>query len=67
MDGSRRIRSGKLREHRYREGYAKSLERKVVERIGENNVKQMWEQVKWAMVESARESYGSVRVGGKNP
>ena len=27
----------------------------------------MWEQVKWAMVESAREVCGSVRVGGKNP
>ena len=27
----------------------------------------MWEQVKWAMVESAREVCDSVRVGGKNP
>ena len=27
----------------------------------------MWEQVKRAMVESAREVCGSVRVGGKNP
>ena len=27
----------------------------------------MWEQVKWAMVESARETCGSVRVEGKNP
>ena len=26
----------------------------------------MWEQVKQAMVESAREVCGSVRVGGKN-
>ena len=26
----------------------------------------MWEQVKWAMVESAREVCSSVRVGGKN-
>ena len=26
----------------------------------------MWEQVKWAMVESAREICGSVRIGGKN-
>ena len=27
----------------------------------------IWEQVKWAMVESAIEVCGSVRVGGKNP
>ena len=27
----------------------------------------MWDQVKLAMVESAREVCGSVRVGGKNP
>ena len=27
----------------------------------------MWEQVKRAMVESAREVCGSVKVGGKNP
>ena len=27
----------------------------------------MWEQVKWAMVESAKEVFGSVRVEGKNP
>ena len=27
----------------------------------------MWEQVKWAMVESLREVCGMVRVGGKNP
>ena len=27
----------------------------------------MWEQVKWVMVESAREVCGSVRVGGENP
>ena len=27
----------------------------------------MWEQVKRAMVESAREKCGSVRVGGRNP
>ena len=25
----------------------------------------MWEQVKWAMMESAREIFSSVRVGGK--
>ena len=27
----------------------------------------MWERAKRAMVESAREVYGSVTVGGKNP
>ena len=27
----------------------------------------MWEQVKWAIVESAREVCGSLRVRGKNP
>ena len=27
----------------------------------------MWEQVKWAIVESTREVYGSVRIGRKNP
>ena len=57
--GARRIRSEKLREHQFREGYAWSLEEKRVE-----CVEHMWEQVKWAMVESARVEVGSVR---KNP
>ena len=52
MIGARRIRSEKMREDRYREGYAMSLERKRVEEVGDN-VKHMQEQVKWAMVESA--------------
>ena len=39
------------------------LKGKRVEWDGENNVKHMWELVKWAVVESARELYGSVRVG----
>ena len=30
VDGSRRIKRGKLREHQYREGYARSLECKAV-------------------------------------
>ena len=35
---------------------------------GDDNVEHMWKQVKWAMVESAREVCGSVRGGGgKNP
>ena len=41
MDIARRIISEKLREHRYREGYARSLEGKRVEWDGENNVKHM--------------------------
>ena len=38
--GARRTRIEKLREHQYREGYARSLERKRVEWDGENNVEQ---------------------------
>ena len=34
--GARRNRSEKLREHQYREGYARSLERKGVEWDGDN-------------------------------
>ena len=60
MDRARRIRSEKLREHQYREEYARFLERKSVEWDRENNVKHMWKQVKQAMVESAREVCGSV-------
>ena len=40
---------------------------KGVEWNRDDDVEHMWEQVKWAMVESAREVCGSVRVGGKNP
>ena len=61
VDGARKIRCEKLREHQYTEGYARSLEEK-----GENNVEYMWEQVKRAMVESAKEVCGLLRVGGKN-
>ena len=43
---ARMIRSEKLREHQYKEGYARSLEEKGVEWDGDNNVKHMWEQVK---------------------
>ena len=35
--------------------------------MGGDTVKHMWEQVKWATVELAREMYGSVRVGRKEP
>ena len=61
--GARSIRSEKLSEHQYRERYARSLEGKGVEWDGDNNVEHMWEQVKRAMVQSAREVCGSVRVG----
>ena len=63
----REVRSEKLREHQYREGYARPLEGKSVEWDGDNYVERMWEQVKRAMVESAREMCGSVRIEGKNP
>ena len=67
MVGARRVRSEKLREHQYKEGYARSLEGKGVEWNDNNNVEHLWEQVKQAIVESAREVCGSVRLGGKNP
>ena len=50
----------------YREGFARSLEDKEIEWDRGYNVKHMWEQVKRAMVETAREVCGLVRVGGKN-
>ena len=53
----------KLKEHQYREGYARTLEEKGVEWERNNNVEHMWEQGKRAMVESARERCGSARVG----
>ena len=67
MDGARRIRSEKLKEYGYREGYAKFFEGKRVEWDRENNVENMWERVKRAMTESAPEVCGSVRVEGGNP
>ena len=65
--GARRIRSEKLRKYQYREGYARSLEGKGVQWDGDNNLEHMWKQVKRAMLESAREVCGSVRVGRKTP
>ena len=67
MVEARRIISEKLREHQYREGYVRSLEGKGVEWDGDSDVEHMWEQVKQAMVESAWEVCGSVKVGGENP
>ena len=46
-------------EHPYREGYAGFLKGQIVE----NDVEHMWEQMKRALVESAREVSGLVRVG----
>ena len=46
VDGAKRIISGKMREHQYREGYTRSLEGKRVEWDGGNNVKHIWEQFK---------------------
>ena len=43
------------------------LRTKVVELNEDRNDEQMWEQVKWALIDRAREMYGSVRVEGKSP
>ena len=63
MDEARRIRRETLREHQYREGYARSLKGKRVEWDGESNVELIWEQVKQTMVHSARKVGGPVTVG----
>ena len=41
MFGDRTIRGEKMRDHQYREGYARSLEGKRAEVDGDNNVKHM--------------------------
>ena len=46
MNGAKRIRSEKLKEHQYRERYATSLDGETVEYDIKNNVAHMWEQVK---------------------
>ena len=61
--GARRIRSEKLMVDWYKEGYARSLDGKRLEGDGDN-VNHMWEQVKWAMVESKRYVWLS-ESGGK--
>ena len=66
MVGARRIRNKKLRKHQYKKGYARSLEGKGVEWDIDNNVEHMWEQVKRALVESAREVC-LIESGGKEP
>ena len=60
MDAARKIGTEKLREHQYRKEYARSLQGKRVEWDGEHNIEHMWEQVKRAMVQSAREVCSSV-------
>ena len=55
-----------MREHQYRERYAMSLEGKGVEWDGDDNVEHMWEQIKRAMVESARSVWLS-ESWGKEP
>ena len=60
--GARRIKSKKMRDQNI-EVYARSLEGKGVVWDRDNNVEHMWEQVKRAIVESAKEVCGSVRVG----
>ena len=57
MDGARRIRSEKLKEHQYREGHARFLEKNRTEWKGESYIEHMWDQVKRAMIESAREAH----------
>ena len=57
---ARRIRSKKLREHQYREGYARFLEGKKVEWDGDYNVERR-------KLESAKEVCDSLRVRRKNP
>ena len=61
------IRSKLLTEHQYREGCARSLERKKVEWDGESNAKDMWGHVKRAVFETVREVCSSVRAKEKNP
>ena len=64
--GARKIRSEKVSDHQYRGGYVRSLKGKGEEWDGDN-VEHIWEQEKRAIVESAREVCGSMKVGGKNP
>ena len=47
----------------YREGYGRCLKSKGVEMGENNNVEQIWEQVKQTVVDSTRD--GSVRVREK--
>ena len=55
-----------MREHQYRERYARSLEEMRIEGDEDDNINHMWEHVKRAIVESTRDVCGSVRVGTKS-
>ena len=66
MNGARGIRSEKLIENQYIEGYAKFLGSKRVEWEEERNVEQVWEQVRQAMIHRERELFGSMKVGRKH-
>ena len=65
MNGARWFRNEKLREHQYRELYSRCLKSNKLEWNEDSNVKEIGEQVKQAMVDSARETCGSVKVGKK--
>ena len=65
--GARRIRSEKMGKHRYRKDMLGLLRGKGVEWDRDDNVGNMWKQVKLAMVESARKVCNLIRVEGKKP
>ena len=60
-NGTRRIKSEKLREHQYIERYARCLKSKRVEWDEGRSIEKMWEQVKQPMIDSA----GEVKVAVK--
>ena len=62
VNGARRIRNEKWREHQYMEGYTRCLKSKSIDWDLVGNVEQMWEQVKQVVIDSAREVCGSARV-----
>ena len=66
VNGAKRIKSEKLREHHYVEGYGRCLGGKRAELDEDRNAEQMQEQVKRGMNDTAREVCSSVRVVGKN-
>ena len=67
MVGAIRIGREKLREHQFKEGYARSLEGKGLKWDGDDNVEHIWKQMKRAMIESTREVCDSMKVRGRNP
>ena len=59
MNVTRNIISEKLRENQYKEVHSRCLKNKIAEWNEESNFENLWEQVKWSIVESAREVYSS--------